>query len=120
MILPMLLVFLLVMYFITHRQSNVLDKQVKDMAMAFLEKNQTFDVSTMKSNAIYSIAYRLLPHVFILALLFNLPDKGFFTVLCFIYLGFQILKAALQLIVLSIIPNQSFAEKVVNGFKEAK
>lgn len=120
MILPMLIGFLVVMYFITHRMSNVLDKQIKDMALGFLEKNQAFEVSDMKSSAVYSIVYRLLPHVFILALLMNNSDKGFFSVLCILYLGFQILKATVQLLVLTKIPNQDFAEKVIEGFKGAK
>lgn len=121
MILIMLIGFLLVMYFITHRMSNKLDKQIKDMAIGFLEKNQTFDVSYMKSSAIYSIVYRLLPHVFILALILNgQQDLGFFSVLCIIYLSIMILKATLQLLVLTKIPNQDFAVKVIEGFKGAR
>lgn len=120
MLLALLLGFWVIMLFITHRMSTELDNQIKVMALDFLENNRLFDVSDMKSSAVYSIVYRMLPHVFILALILGAPDKGFFMVLCMLYLGFQILKAIVQLLVLTKLSSQIFAEKVIEGFKGAK
>ena len=115
-ILP-LVAFVILLVYITHRRSNLLDKQVKDMAIGFLERDQQFDVTEMKSSAVYSIVYRVLPQAFTLVIALNIVDKGFFTVLCIVYLVFQLLKAALQLTVMFNITSQSFAERVVEGYK---
>jgi hypothetical protein len=112
--------FLLAVYLITHHMGNKLDKQIKDMATDFVEKNQTFDVSDMKSSALYSIVYRALPHVVILALILNgLQDLGFFSAIGIVYLSLQIIKNTIHLFVLTTIPAQDFAVKVIEGFKEA-